>query len=422
MTDAAVQIPEWHTRVLPGVALDDDDRRLCERLTSSRRLIVDELVSGLRVTARSWVGVVQLSSVRLHVVPKLAGEHLGVVRMVDWSSGLNALKALDAEHDLELDGANLLDLVALLLVRAAERITRAGVRTAYVEREDTLGTLRGRLLFERQLRRQHGRVDRLECRFDERSADIFDNQLLLAAAQRCAERVRDTGVRRRARRLRLLLSDVCDASAVSLPKRKLHYDRLNQRYAAAHELAWLVLEGSEGLDDLYRGGTTRSFAFLLDMNRVFETFVERLLGEALGAVDFQKQTGSVVRRADGRAYLKLIPDAVARVGRPAVAIPIDAKYKRYSAKGLSRDDVAQTFLYAMGLGAKEQPHALIIYPAEGAALERTPLVVRHSDRTLRASVTAIGVPVVKVLEEVETEARPLVDALREIVLSARCSA
>ncbi len=87
-------------------------------------------------------------------------------------------------------------------------ITRAGLRNAYVEHEEALRVLRGRLLRDRQLRRRFGRLDRLECRFDERTADIFDNQLLLAATERCANRADDTNVRRRATRLRAMLSDV----------------------------------------------------------------------------------------------------------------------------------------------------------------------------------------------------------------------
>jgi 5-methylcytosine-specific restriction enzyme subunit McrC len=421
------ELAEWKTCTLEGVALTDEDRRLLDRLKRGEgpRLVTDELVTGLRVQAKSWVGVVQLSSVRIHVVPKLAGEHLGVLRMLDWTSGLEALKSIHAENDLELEGASLLDLVALLFVRATERIARGGLRTAYVENEDALGVLRGRLLFERQLRRRQVRLDRLECRYDERSADIFDNRLLLAAAERCATRAGHTGVRRRAARLRMILADVCDARDVGLPRREPHYDRLNRRYRPAHELAWIVLEGTQGLEDLYAWGATRSFAFMIDMNQIFERFVEQLLTEALAAhgfpLRFQKRTSSVVQRPDGSAYLRLIPDALARIGQPPVDVPIDAKYKRYSNRKLDRDDIAQAFIYAAGLGATPDhgtPHALLVYPSESGELESTPLFVRHIDGTPRAALTALGIPVAGVLDEVAADGDALIGAIGAAVLSA----
>jgi hypothetical protein len=100
---------------------------------------------------------------------------------------------------------------------------------------------------------------------------------------------------------------------------------------------------------------------------------------------FQRPTSSVVRRADtGGPYLRLIPDTVASVGPAARHIPIDAKYKRYSRKGVEAGDVAQSFTYAMGFApprAAGLPHGLIVYPSESGELERTPLVVRHHDGT-----------------------------------------
>ena len=206
----------------------------------------------------------------------------------------------------------------------------------------------------------------------------------------------------------------------------MKYDRLNAYYRRAHELAWLVLEGTQGLDDLYVSGDTRSFAFLLDMNRLFERFVERVLQVALASrgVDllFQHRTGSVVRRADsGRTYSQLIPDVLVRSEQPVATWPIDAKYKRYSERKVDPSDIAQVFLYATSLGVQEgerPPHALIIYPAEAHDLEHTPLAVRRLQGTLLASITALGIPIPRVVDEVASYEGPnsLIDAVADAVL------
>lgn len=363
---------------------------------------------------------------QVHVIPKLAGEYVGLVRLLEWVAGLDELTDLESDPDIDLSGNHLLDLVALLLVREVEGVLRHGARSDYVVHEEALPVLRGRLLFDRQLRRRQGRLDRLECRYDERSADIFDNSLLLAAVERCATRAGQVGIRRRATRVRARLTQICDARDVSLPRRPISYDRLNAYYRQAHELAWLVLEGTQGLDDLYVSGDTRSFAFLVDMNRLFERFVERVLQVAVAArgvrLSFQRRSGSVVRRADtGRTYSQLVPDVLVYAGDPPATWPVDAKYKRYSERRVDRSDIAQVFLYATSLGIQHDarpPHALIVYPAESQELEQVPLTVRRVLGKELATVTALGIPIPRVLDEVADRERAgiVVEAIADAVL------
>lgn len=423
-------IPEWAHRDIPDVRLTPRDRRLIDRIgEQGGRLVIDELQQGLRVHTTSWVGVVCIEGGQINVVPKLAGEYIGLVRLLEWVTGFDELTDLESDPRIDLSGTHLLDLVALLLVREVERVLRKGVRSDYVAREEALPVLRGRLLFDRQLGRRHGRLDVLECRYDERSADIFDNRLLLAAVERCAVRTREAGVRRRAMRVKAKLMDICDATGVGLPRRAMTYDRLNAYYRQAHELAWLVLEGTQGLDDLYASGDTRSFAFLLDMNRLFERFVERVLDVAITPrgprLSFQHRTGSVVQRADtGVAYSQLVPDVLVTSTEPQARWPVDAKYKRYSKRKVDRSDVAQLFLYTASLGVLEgerPPHGLIIYPAESRELEKTPLAVRRARCRLMATVTALGVPIPRLLDEVLSPggSSDLIDAIAEAVLTAR---
>ncbi|MEV5829365.1 hypothetical protein AB0L25_27765 [Spirillospora sp. NPDC052242] len=73
------------------------------------------------------------------------------------------------------EGLDLRDLVCLLLTLEADRLLRHGLRRDYLRREEDLPAVRGRLLADRQVMRRFGRLDRLECRYDERSGDILDN-------------------------------------------------------------------------------------------------------------------------------------------------------------------------------------------------------------------------------------------------------
>jgi hypothetical protein len=59
---------------------------------------------------------------------------------------LEALKRVPRARLIKAEGVNLLDLIALLLVEAAEEIVRLGLLRDYVERDDLLLFARGRLL------------------------------------------------------------------------------------------------------------------------------------------------------------------------------------------------------------------------------------------------------------------------------------
>lgn len=406
-----VEIPEHRVErdALRGLSLSEADRRLCDRLAAPGdvRLEILELNDGLRVTTREWVGVVELSQVELHVVPKLAGEHLGLLRMLEWASGLHALRPTESERRIDVTGRRLLDLVAAIFTRLSEQIIRTGLRSTYVQREEAIPALRGRLLVDRQLRRLPGRFDRLECRFDERTTDVFDNQLLLAAARYVAVRAHDEEVRRRAARVRAHMLDVCDDRGLDLMRRRVIYDRLNRHYKPAHELAWLVLE-AQGLEDLYDTKTTSSHAFLIDMNRLFERFVEKLLATALAPQDvdvhFQATSHSVLRRADGRTYSTQRPDVLARFAASNIDVPLDAKYKRYSVNKVATSDIAQAFMYAQGFGPEEAervPQAVVVFPAEGSAPTRESISVRAPSGADRAGLTVLGVPVAALLAEID---------------------
>jgi 5-methylcytosine-specific restriction enzyme subunit McrC len=365
------------------------------------RLDLDWLHDGtLRVSSRAWVGVVRLERVELHVVPKLSGGNLGVLQMVDYASGLDALKRIPGIRDLDAGGAGMLDLVCLMLVEATEAVLRQGLLRDYTLHEEPIGTLRGRLRLEEQVRRHYGQVDVLECRFDEHEGDVLENQLLLAALA-VARRV--TGaehVRARATRLAIAFGEVCQPATLEAPeaRRQLVYHRRNGHYRVAHYWALLLLERLR-INDLYATGAGRSFVFLLNMNQIFERFVTRLLRDVLEPrgvrVIPQQHTASIIVDEDGgETYSRVVPDLL--LGQPAGGrVPVDAKYKRYDDHRVDPSDVYQGFLYAFAYA--DPPRAWILYPGtSGSAGFR--LAVQSTSGVRGARITGKPIDVGQVLQ------------------------
>lgn len=426
--NSLLTITEWQSGEAAGKTLTAQDRKLAAQLTGAAgRLQLDELRSGVRVQATSWVGVVRFEQFTVQVTPKLAGGNLGLAAMLAWTSGLDALRRNQGVRTLDpAQQGHLFDLIALLFAQACDRIVRAGLLHDYVELEDDLPVVRGRLLAAQQVRRRFGRVDRLECRFDDHLSDVLENQILAAVLGLCRPRVQHPKTRLHIHRLHTLFATVCTGDALDLahPFDDVIYHRLNEHYREAHALACLIAEGLQ-IEDLLASGQTRSFAFLLDMNRLFESFVAKVVAVALAGTGYrlhpQHQDRSVIWNVtQQRPYTHIRPDLLVTTpdGRHMV---IDAKYKLYDERTVAAGDLYQSFLYAHAYGAPEAQPApvLLLYPASGKDARSLHLQVRPRHTEMTTHLHTLSLPIPTLLQEAQqTTQGPLLSQL--LVMLRRC--
>jgi 5-methylcytosine-specific restriction enzyme subunit McrC len=411
------ELREWEsTSTLSGLRLTAADRQLAEALSAGQRMVVEELLEGVRIRATSWIGVVQFEHFEVRVVPKLVGGNLGVLEMLEYASGVEALTRLQSIRLLDVSTqGRLVDLLAMLLAEASERIVRDGLLQDYVTREESLNVLRGRLRVVDQFRRRFGRIDHLECLFDELESDTLENRLLTVGLSLARAASRHPEVRRRVTRMHAVLAEACDPSAFEpeTAEAELSYSRRNEHYRTAHTLAWFFIRRL-AVRDVFAPGVGRSFAFLLDMNLLFEQFVTRLLEESFQGTDVRvvaqaRDRSLVIDERTDRPYATVIPDVL--LERPDVSgrrrVPIDAKYKLYDEHRLDPSDVYQTFFYGYAYArdvdhAAGRAEAFIVYPASGTG-EAVRLRVRRRDGITSARIRALALDVPAVLAAVREQ-------------------
>jgi 5-methylcytosine-specific restriction enzyme subunit McrC len=421
-------ITEWQTGEIPSHTLSPHDRKLADQLAG--RLTIDELRSGVRVRATSWVGVVQFEHFTVQVIPKLAGEHVGLAHLLTWTSGLDALRRNQGDRTLALvPDAHLFDLVALLFAQACDRIVRAGLLHDYVEQEADLPVMRGRLLVSRQVRQRFGRVDRLECRFDDHLSDILENQLIAAVLGLCRLRMHHPQTRLHIHRLYSLFASVCTSNDLDLLHcfDNLTYHRLNDHYREAHTLARLIVDGLQVEDPLVLG-QTRCFAFLLDMNHLFERFVTKLAALALPGADYrlhpQHRDHTVIWNVThGRPYMHIRPDLLIETAT-GQRLAIDAKYKLYDERTIDPGDLYQGFLYAHANHRSEESaaHTLLCYPASHQASPLLHLRIQGRHAEVATHIHAVGLPIPALLHEVQTTRKgPLLAGFSNLIQSCLAS-
>jgi 5-methylcytosine-specific restriction enzyme subunit McrC len=318
-----------------------------------------------QIETDSKVGVIVGNDWELRIQPKLAVPKL--LFLLAYSQRPNGWKNLLAGFE-ETD--ELLDAVAAGFSWQLDRALDEGPLRGYVSVEERRNDFRGSVRFADQITKSHGLPLPLEVTYDDFTADILENRLVLAAADTLLHLPRIPLVaRRRLLRARARLDDVSPDPA-PVPVRVPAQTRLNMRYTNALALAELILNAkSTGA----RAGDTSSTTFVFNMNEVFESFVYAALRQA-----FRRFGGELHRHAvdyldvDGNA-LRVEPDITWWRDGQCRAV-IDAKYKSLvERKTMPNADAYQMLAYCITVGL---PRGHLIY-AKGEADSRRHIVVRH---------------------------------------------
>lgn len=254
-----------------------------------------------------------------------------------------------------------------------------GLVRSYVEHGEPLMGVRGRVEMALVARRG-GLPLPVDCRFDEHSGDTHLNRVLAGAANCVARWPRVSPMTRVGLRRALgMLEEAGPLTRADLEHATV-FTRLNEHFRPAERLARLALEGSSLLDS---PGQTAASSFLIDMNKVFERFVEDRLRRYLsGRVEVRGQAGT---QLDVGGRIRMKPDLVFRIRGRDVYVA-DSKYK-LTATGDGREaDYYQLLAYCTALENVDE--GMLIYcQHDGDVPDRMATVVGPAGK--RLATTAI---------------------------------
>lgn len=332
--------------------------------------------------AGSFVGVVQLGDRTVELLPKLFRSPTP-----DAACAAKTVLAMMADalkvklHPLDDAGVDTgrLDWFEALTRTLAEGLAaewRRGPARGYEHAEDDLTAVRGRIRVREHIARP-ARRHVIPVGYDEFTADTRLNRVFRFVVERLRERTRDPHNHRLLGHLRDRMGEVTLVPALPLAAAPMSLvTRLTRRFEPALTLCRLFLANMVFLP---AAGSYTGFAFVIDMNRLFEGFLlgflDRHRGDilppTLAACELLPQTAGAVHalaaRENGRPVFRLKPDLTFRqAGRfPALA---DAKYKRLDPTaddaGVGPGDFYQAAVYAHRYAA---PRVLLLYPQLTAA-------------------------------------------------------
>jgi 5-methylcytosine-specific restriction enzyme subunit McrC len=152
--------------------------------------------------------------------------------------------------------------------------------------------------------------------------------------------------------------------------------RLDRRYLPAVRLSALVLRRlvlSEA------AGSTRACSFLVDMNQLYERFIEEGLRRRLQAADSSiRVIGQEQRHLDVENRLLIKPDVVVRRGS-STAFVLDSKYILAGNGTTHVDHHAQLLSYAIRHDIKDVALVYVLEPSRKAPATDLVTTIRHAD-------------------------------------------
>ena len=321
---------------------------------------------------QNYVGVIRTeSNCQIEIVPKISKSQ---VSPMDAQALL--IKMIEALRDSPFKQGTIADLYAhkmpllemvfrYFLNRVAD-IVRQGIARSYVNSEENILFLRGKLQLTEHLKQNLYQRTRFYCEFDEFEANRPVNRLIKRALEIALRESRDARNIQHCQELLYWFELVPSSTDINRDFRSMRQDRLVQHYAPAMPTCRLILEG---LNPLTQSGESRTISMLFDMNTVFEHYVVNRLSTQFPdwQVITQMKRFHLVNSFQDKPHFQLIPDAELRHRSSGTMVIADCKWKLInpdiSDRGISQADLYQLFAYCMKcLPNQEIRCVILIYP------------------------------------------------------------
>lgn len=370
--------------------------------------------------ATQYVGVIQAGGHLMQILPKIDCDPNGLTDAPTGSKANDQAAASAARNFMHLlcharhlklhpqtlaalrtgSGTWLEMLTRLFAIELTTQLQQ-GFHQDYVRRDDMLPYVRGRWNIARQFVRQPNLAQGLDVSYDEYSPDTQLNRIFHLAVKRLQQITRDLSSRQMLADLETWLLPVqVPAHFTSTDLDQIEFNRLNERFLPAFQLARLFLEGQT--IQLLAGGQ-RAYAFVFDMDRLFEQFVagllqsqaRRILPEAWSGCQIELYGGTPARhlvQPPGIAedpLFQLKPDLLLHsLGAPFLII--DTKNKALPPisphRAVSQQDAYQMLAYATRFRC---PNILLLYPRTFGAAPLVPACLRIEGTSIRLFVATL---------------------------------
>ena len=257
--------------------------------------------------------------------------------------------------------ANVADMCSAILIKGVSVQIKRGLMREYIERTESLSSLRGRMEISESIKKQTMIRKQLVCSYDEFSVNSYLNRIIKTTMIFLLQSKISAKRKKEIKKLLLYLSDV-DTLDIHMINWNVRYDRNNQTYRMLISICWLAVKG---LLQTTSDGTVRLMDFLDErpMNKLYEKFILEYYRK-----EFPKLTvnSSRIDWATDDGVIDMLPNMKSDVmiSYENTVLIIDAKYyssttqNYYDVKKFHSSNLYQIFAYVKNKDAEfgNTPH------------------------------------------------------------------
>jgi len=313
--------------------------------------------------AQNYVGIIQTKSGdSLEILPKIHDNDNGSNEEAVENSKkilLRMLKTLKNHPFKNINIANLkslnlplLEIFISMFLDEVSKLIKIGIKSDYVELEDNLKFLKGKLKISEQIRKNIVHKERFYVCYQEFSTDRAENRLIKSTLEflyRCSKSSKN---QRLIREYLFVFDEISSSSDINADFNRLKLNRQTKHYEQA--LLWSKIFLQNKSFSPYKGSEI-AFALLFDINKLFESYVGNFIKKKFLDAKLQHSGKHLIEKPRG---FMLKPDIFIRhQKRNYIA---DTKWKIVK----SKDDISQADLYQLyAYGKKYECNKLyLIYP------------------------------------------------------------
>ncbi|MGE8205373.1 McrC family protein [Heyndrickxia sp. NPDC080065] len=336
-----------------------------ESIWGSQNLI---LRADNRLLLKKYVGFVASRNLHLQILPKIfRDENLENIeiekeqsiqllfRLLSFSNYLK-VKELPTPMMISKYHNDILEVFIGIFIREFLNEYKLNVHRQYESIEENIQFIKGKILFQKSLLRNHGLNHQHYVKYEEFTEDTLLNQIFKTTI------VRLLGITKIAENKKLLkvgLLYLQDVQTINLNRsifKRIQFNKLNAQYLPIFNLAKLFYHNQQAG---FSNGPDYTFTFLIPLNELFEYTVYKMLSKIEGySVLYQKPQKYLDEK---KKSFKLKPD-ITIYRDDKIQVIVDAKYKnpiRGFNVNVSQTDIYQMLAYALAYNCKK---IFLIYP------------------------------------------------------------
>lgn len=356
-------------KLIPDSLISKDDRIFLSKIqykegSNSPCFKLQENNEGVFIKPLNYVGIIQLSNIKINIVPRFDNQFSKLIQIISFSNNLK-YKYYKRYTKSQNGILSLHEIIIELLLFEINMIVKQGAFKKYVKHERNSRILRGRIDLEKQVSKNQLMGNRIYCKYDELDTNIIENQVILKALDVCRKITTNEFLLKKAKRYNNLFESYCDKfTGNNFPK--ITYHRLNYYYKNAHFYSKLIIDNI-GASNLYKGKDKSNYILLLDMNELLEELVATLYSKYLSNefhVKSQKRVTDAITDKNNNRYRDIIPDLYLENKSTGKVIIIDIKNKDYGDRKVYNNDIYQLAFYGMYFSDyfNESADIVIIFP------------------------------------------------------------